>query len=83
MSGQTVKMFDYWAFHNNGTVQFFQVVEGQLTDYREYDRVEDAPVVLIDERSWNPTFVGPIRELRYYGRSCVAPVLGGPNNENT
>jgi len=77
----TVKMFDYWAFHNNGSVQFFQICEGVLTDYREYEREEDAPVTIINERSFNPNFVGPTRELRYHGRSYVAPVVGGLGNE--
>lgn len=68
-----VKMFDYWAFHGDGRVQFFQVCEGEVFDYREYERVEDAPVVLIDESTWNPAFVGPTVPLRYHGRSYLAP----------
>ena len=73
-SMDTVKMFDYWAFRNDGTVQFFQITEGEITEYREYERKEDAPIVLIDERTWNPGFVGPVRGLRYHGRSYVRPV---------
>ncbi len=76
MLSDTVKMFDYWAFHNDGTVQFIQICDGEVFDYREYDRVEDAPIVVIDERSWNPSFIGPIRGLRYHGRSYVAPRVG-------
>ncbi len=57
----TVKMFDYWAFHDDGRVQFFQICEGKIMDYREYDRVEDAPVLLLDD------------DLRYHGRSYIAP----------
>ena len=71
-----VKMFDYWGFHSDGSVQFFQIAEGQITDYREYDRVEDAPIALINERSWNPNFVGPIVPLRYHGRSYIGPPTG-------
>lgn len=66
-----VKMFDYWAFHNDGTVQFFQICEGRIYNYQEYDRVEDAPVMFIDERSFNSDFIGPLRELRYHGRSYI------------
>lgn len=69
----TVKMFDYWAFHDCGRVQFFQVTEGKITDYREYDRVEDAPVALLNERSFNRNFVGPCRDLRYHCQSYIAP----------
>lgn len=72
--GTQVKMFDYWAFHNDGTVQFFQICQGQIFDYREYDRVEDAPVMFIDERSFNSSFIGPLRGLRYHGRSYLASV---------
>lgn len=68
-----VKMFDYWAFLSDGCVQFFQIAEGKITDYREYDRIEDAPIMLIDKRLWNPEFIGPIQSLRYHGRSYVRP----------
>ena len=67
---ETVKMFDYWAFHDDGQVQFFQVCQGKVIDYRHYDKVEDAPIALIGE--------GP--ELRYHGavliiwRAYLAPV---------
>ena len=74
LSQDHVKMFDYWAFHGDGRVQFFQIVEGEITEYREYDRLEDAPVALIDESAWNPNFVGPTRQLRYHGESYVRPV---------
>jgi hypothetical protein len=69
-----VTVFDYWAFHDNGNVQFFQVTGGEVTDYRRYLHPEEAPVIRIDERTWNPDFVGPIRHLRYYGQSYVKPV---------
>jgi hypothetical protein len=69
----TVKMFDYWAFLSDGRVQFFQITEGKITEYREYEKQEDAPIFLIDERSWNPSFVGPVRTLRYHGRSYEIP----------
>ena len=69
----TVKMFDYWAFHNDGSVQFFQITEGDITDYREYECENDAPVMIVNERSFNPSFVGPIRALRYHGRSYFMP----------
>ncbi len=73
MSEGVVKMFDYWAFHNDGRVQFIQVCQGEILDYQEYAKIEDAPVALINERSWNPEFIGPLRELRYHGRSYVVP----------
>lgn len=60
---ETVKMFDYWAFLGDGSVQFTQVCEGQVSDHRMYDRIEDAPIVLIGD--------GP--ELRYHGRSYLVP----------
>ena len=69
----TVKMFDYWAFHDDGTVQFFQVCQGEIIQYRKYARLEDAPIALIDDRTFNPNFVGPVRELRYHGRAYEAP----------
>jgi len=69
----TVKMFDYWAFHNDGRVQFIQICEGEIIDYREYERREDAPIYIINERSFSPDFIGPVRELRYHGRSYVMP----------
>ncbi len=60
-----VKMFDYCAFHDDGHVQFFQITEGQLTDYREYARPEDAPVMRVDLFEG----IAPPRDLRYHGRS--------------
>ena len=69
LSQDVVKMFDYWAFHNDGSVQFFQITEGEITDYREYENEKDAPVFRIHEGSFNPNFVGPSRMLRYHGRS--------------
>ena len=69
----SVKMFDYWGFRGDGSVHFFQICEGEIIQYHKYDRIEDAPIVLIDERTWNPGFVGPIVPLRYHGRSYVAP----------
>ena len=68
---ETVKMFDYWAFLNDGSAQFFQICEGEIVDYREYDRAEDAPVMIMDERTFNPHFVGPVLGLRYHGRSYI------------
>jgi len=59
----TVKMFDYWAFHDSGMVQFIQICEGEITDYREYAKIEDAPITLIGD--------GP--ELRYHGRAYEKP----------
>ncbi len=58
---QTIKQFDYWAFHRNGSVQFYRIREGEVADYREYDRVEDAPVLVLDP------------ELRYHGQSYLVP----------
>jgi len=71
--GETVKMFDYWAFHGDGRVQFFQICNGRIFDYREYECEEDAPVLIINERSFNSSFIGPVRDLRYHGRSYIAP----------
>jgi hypothetical protein len=64
-------MFDYWAFHNDGSAQFFQICEGVIVDYREYERAEEAPVMIMDERMFNPNFVGPVIGLRYHGRSYI------------
>ena len=77
---ETVKMFDYWAFHDDGQVQFFQICEGEITDYREYDCIEDTPVALLDERSWNTGFIGPIVPMRYHGRSYAMPANHQVNN---
>jgi len=79
---ETVKMFDYWAIHDDWSVQFFQITEGEVTKYREYDCIDDAPIVLIDERSFNPTYIGPIRRLRYHGQSYIAPVHDGQPHDN-
>ena len=68
---EKVKMFDYWAFYNDGSAQFFQICNGEIFDYRQYADVKDAPVMFIDERAWSPDFVGPINGLRYHGRSYV------------
>ena len=68
-----VKMFDYWAFHGDGSVQFFQITEGRISDYRHYANSKDAPVAILDERTWCPGFVGPILPLRYHGRSYYGP----------
>jgi hypothetical protein len=59
----TVKMFDYWSFPDDGTVQFFQVCNGEVVDYRHYAKVENAPTALIGN--------GP--ELRYHGTAYIAP----------
>ena len=58
----TVKMFDYWAFHNDGTAQFFQVCNGEISDYRYYDNVKDAPIVLLRD------------DIRYHGKAYKVPV---------
>ncbi len=62
----TVKMFDYWAFHDDGSVQFIQICEGEIVVYREYERVEDAPIALLKWSDDAP-------DLRYHGRSYEAP----------
>ena len=59
---KTVKIFDYWAFHDAGNVQFFQICEGELVDYREYASVRDSPVFLLRD------------DMRYHGRAYIAPV---------
>lgn len=69
-SVNTVKIFDYWAFHGDGRVQFFQICEGKITDYREYACPEDAPIIQVNEAEG---IIGPVHDLRYYGRSYVAP----------
>ena len=58
-----LKMFDYWAFHKDGSVQFFQICEGKIIDYQEYSDVKDAPVVLFND------------QLRYHGQSYFKPNL--------
>ena len=72
---ETVKMFDYWAFHDSGFVQFFQICEGEIFDYREYDRVEDSPIAILKI----PLMTGP--DLRYHGRSYLAPVANNQSRE--
>lgn len=62
---KTVKMFDYWAFLGDGRVQFTQIREGEISDHRIYERIEDAPIVLLGDRP----------ELRYHGRSYVRSYL--------
>lgn len=64
----TLKMFDYWSFPKDGTVQFFQVCEGHVIQFIHYDRVEDAPIALIGE--------GP--QLRYHGRAYDKPIMKAP-----
>lgn len=64
-------MFDYWAFHKDGSAQFFQICNGTIINYREYADAKNAPVMLIDESTWNPDFIGPINGLRYHGRSYL------------
>ena len=58
---ETVKMFDYWAFHDAGNVQFFQICEGEIVDYREYASVKESPVFLLRD------------DMRYHGRTYIAP----------
>ena len=55
-----VKMFDYWAFHNDGSAQFFQICEGEIVDYHEYANAKDAPIVLLRN------------DIRYHGQSYTA-----------
>ncbi len=69
----TVKMFDWWSFNDDGAVQFFQICNGEIIDYQEYTDKKDAPVFLINERAFNRDFVGPIVPLSYHGRSYIAP----------
>ncbi len=64
---ETVKMFDYWAFHDDDTVQFFQICEGKIVDYQYFEDAKDAPVVLMRG------------DIRYHGRAYVAPVNEGLN----
>ena len=58
---ETVKMFDYWAFHDDGSVQFFQILNGEIFDYQYYNKPEDAPVFRMRP------------DIRYHGRSYEAP----------
>ena len=62
---ETVKMFDYWAFHDDGQVQFFQICEGEIVDYREYASVKESPVFLLQD------------DMRYHGQSYIVPVRPG------
>ena len=41
---ETVEMFDYWAFHADGSAQLFTIMDGEVIDYFEIDRPEDEPV---------------------------------------
>ena len=66
-----VNWFDYWSFHDDGSTQFFQVKEGELVRYQEFDPGY-APILHINERTFNPGFAGPVMGLRYHGRSYVA-----------
>ena len=66
---EAVKMFDYWSFPNDGTVQFFQICEGKVIDYRHYESVQDAPIALLRD------------DVRYHGEAYVAPVLEGREPE--
>ena len=68
---EAVKMFDYWAFHDDGRVQFFQITEGEITDYREYACPKDAPIIKVNEIEG---IIGPVRDLRYHGRSYIAAI---------
>ncbi len=78
---ETVKMFDYWSFHNDGSSQFFQICEGEIVQYQEYCCPEDAPIVHINEQSWS-SFVGPIVPMSYHGRSYVAPASEGRKDKD-
>lgn len=68
-----VEVCDWWAFHDDGSVQFVQVTEGEVTDYRDYENAKDAPIFIIDERSWNRGFVGPIIPMTYHARLYYRP----------
>lgn len=69
-----VEVFEYWSFNRLGGVQMFTVTHGEVTEYREYADRNDAPLFIVNERTWNPGFVGPIVPISYYGRAYDRPV---------